>query len=270
MICSINIKETRILISKRYQRITKAINLEFWNSNSETAHSKYVGSYGRGTATDTSDLDVLHVLPTEEYDHFTSLSGNGQSRLLQTVKNAILSTYPTTKIKGDGQVVVVSFTDGIIFEILPAFENQSILGWDGTYKYPDSNMGGNWMSTNPIAEQNAMRRKNSKYESNGLLVDTCRHIRYVRDNYYSSYHLSGILIDSFVYAAIGNWHWLRDGESSSNQPAGTYERSLFDYYNYQFPNDRLYEPILYAPGSNLRLDTERGWDVLGKVLRKMV
>lgn len=61
-------KETRILISKRYQRITKAINLEFWNSYSDTAHSRYVGSYGRGTAIDTSDLDVLHVLPTEEYD----------------------------------------------------------------------------------------------------------------------------------------------------------------------------------------------------------
>ena len=100
-------KETRILISKRYQRITKAINLEFWNSYSDTAHSSYVGSYGGGTAIDTSDLDVLHVLPTEEYDHFASLAGNGQSRLLQAVKNAILSTYPTTSIKGDLSVTEV-------------------------------------------------------------------------------------------------------------------------------------------------------------------
>ncbi len=45
-------QETRSIISKRYQRITKAINLEFWDSNSETAHSRYVGSYGRGTAID--------------------------------------------------------------------------------------------------------------------------------------------------------------------------------------------------------------------------
>ena len=41
----------RELISKRYKRITKAVNSEFWSSNSETAHSLYVGSYGRGTAT---------------------------------------------------------------------------------------------------------------------------------------------------------------------------------------------------------------------------
>ena len=51
--------ETRRLISERYKRITKVINREFWNSVSEIDHSLYVGSYGRGTAIDTSDLDVL-------------------------------------------------------------------------------------------------------------------------------------------------------------------------------------------------------------------
>ena len=42
--------DMRSLISQRYRRITKAVNLEFWNIESETAHSLYVGSYGRGTA----------------------------------------------------------------------------------------------------------------------------------------------------------------------------------------------------------------------------
>ncbi|MEE0237096.1 MAG: nucleotidyltransferase, partial [Bacteroidales bacterium] len=41
-------KEQRSLISLRYKRITKAINTEFWDSSSETDHSFYVGSYGRG------------------------------------------------------------------------------------------------------------------------------------------------------------------------------------------------------------------------------
>ena len=49
----------RELISKRYKRITRAVNSEFWSSSSETAHSMYVVSYGRGTATTDSDLDVL-------------------------------------------------------------------------------------------------------------------------------------------------------------------------------------------------------------------
>lgn len=35
--------ETRQSIAKRYHRVTRAINQEFWNSTSETAHSLYVG-----------------------------------------------------------------------------------------------------------------------------------------------------------------------------------------------------------------------------------
>ena len=51
--------DQRLLVSQRYKRITRAVNSEFWNSDSETTHSLYVGSYGRGTAIDTSDIDML-------------------------------------------------------------------------------------------------------------------------------------------------------------------------------------------------------------------
>lgn len=262
--------ETRSSISYRYKRLTKAVNMEFWDSASDTAHSRYVGSYGRGTAINTSDLDVLMELPNEEYDHFTSLTGNGQSRLLQVVKNAIFDIYPNTDIRGDGQVVVVKFSDGMKFEILPAFQNLSGWGtWDGTYKYPDTHMGGNWMTTNPMAEQDAMDKKDSYYQSNGLLKDTCKHIRFVRSEYFSSSHLSGILIDTFVYDAIKDWHWLRTGEEGSGKPFGTYEQSLLDYYNGFIYNDYS-SPYLFAPGSNMRVSSGKDWEVLGKVLNKMV
>lgn len=46
--------EQRSLISLRYKRITHAINAEFWGIDSETEHSRYVGSYGRSTAIDTN------------------------------------------------------------------------------------------------------------------------------------------------------------------------------------------------------------------------
>jgi hypothetical protein len=36
--------------SARYKRISKRMNLDFWKNDSETAHSPYVGSYGRNTA----------------------------------------------------------------------------------------------------------------------------------------------------------------------------------------------------------------------------
>lgn len=261
--------DTRTLISKRYKMITKAINMEFWNSESVLSHSRYVGSYGRGTATDTSDLDVLVELPNDEYEHFASMDGNGPSRLLQAVKNSILDSYPRTDIRADGQVVVVQFSDGMKFEVLPAFQDLNYWGeWKGTYIYPDTHMGGNWLTTNPIAEQEAMKRKNSIDESNGLLFDTCKHIRYVHCNDYSSYHLSGILIDSFVYAAIKGWHWHREGDVSNSQGDGAYEKALLEHYNsFLYPD--ICPPRIQAPGSGEILDTS-DWEILGKVLKKMV
>lgn len=258
--------DTRSLISTRYKRITKAVNQTFWDSISETVHSFYVGSYGRGTAINTSDLDVLIELPDSEFEHFSSANGNGQSRLLQAVRNALLVTYPKTDIKGDGQVVVVQFSDDMKFEILPAFKNNTIWGWDGTYKYPDTHMGGNWMSTNPKAEQDAIKEKNE--QSNGLLYDACKHIRYVRDNHFSSYHLSGILIDSFMYDAIKGWHFLREGEQHSGGNE-TFEEALLKYYNEISLNGYIL-PQIKAPGSKMNVDVNKGWEVLGKVLRYMV
>ena len=79
----------------------------------------------------------------------------------------------------------------------------------------------------------------------------------------SSYHLSGILIDSFVYSAIGGWHWLRDGEKCCNCTGVTYEQSLLDFY------DSHYSWLVFAPGSGMKVEGD-DWNVLGKVLRKMV
>lgn len=253
-------QEQRSLISDRYKRITRAVNSEFWGISSETAHSRYVGSYGRGTAIDTSDIDILVELPRDEYERYDVHKGNGQSRLLQAVKTAIQSTYSRSDISADGQVVVINFSDGMKFEILPAFQQLDWLGrWNGKYDYADSNKGGNWRSTNPRAEQEAMAAKNR--ESNGLLYDTCKHMREIRDTHFSSYHLSGIVIDSFVYHHIDNWHWLNAGETST-QPHGTYEKKLFS----ECP---LWSFSLYAPGSGDSVDTSNSLDCLRKVLNYM-
>ena len=68
-------------------------------------------------------------------------------RNLQEVKKEVKGLYSTTDIKGDGQVVAISFTDGVI-ELVPGFEQS-----DGNYKYPDSNNGGSWKITKPVPEQ---------------------------------------------------------------------------------------------------------------------
>lgn len=252
-------QDMRTVISGRYHTICKAINREFWNSLSDTDHSLYVGSYGRGTAIDASDVDMLVILPESEYNHYDYLKGNGQSRLLQAVKKAILASYPRSDVKADGQVVVINFSDGIKFEVLPAFKN-----WNNQFTYPDTNMGGNWRATNPKAEQEAMREKN--VSSNGLLLDTCKHIRRLHEQNFKSYHLSGIVIDSFVYHAIGNWRWTPPGGSGS--VAGTYEKVLLDYYN-EKTFFGCYTLQLTSPGSNQMIDTEKSYECLGEILQLM-
>jgi hypothetical protein len=131
------------------------------------------------------------------------------------------------------------------FEVLPAFLSV------GSYTYPDSNMGGNWKSTNPKAEQREMVSKN--LTSNGLLFDTCKHFRIVRDSQYSSYKLSGIVIDSFVYWGMGAWKWTDSGGGSA---PGEYERKLKEYLHWG----------LRAPGSNQSIDVAPHLEGLRKVV----
>ena len=109
-------------IRNRYKEITKRINKDFWEIDSEIQHSFYVGSYGRGTAIYTSDIDIVVELPWSEYTKYNNYSGNGQSALLQTVRNSLMKTYSTSRISADGQVVDIVFSDGVKFEVVPAFK----------------------------------------------------------------------------------------------------------------------------------------------------
>lgn len=255
---------TRDLVSMRYRTITRAVNRGLWDSSSETLHSLYVGSYGRGTAVDTSDIDVLVEVPESYYvvPHPFS-TYNPQSRLLQVVKDAILASYPRSKVKGDGQVVVVDFSDGMKFEVLPAIKRAD--AWGGVrYEYPDTHMGGNWLSTNPKAEQRALAEVDRS--SNGLAKDTCKHIRSVRDACFSSYHLSGIVIDSFVCKVIGGWHYLSEGEAPSGGPS--YEEMLLNAFSSMSAYGG-YAFCLEAPGSGMAVDVSNSLECLGKVLKRM-
>lgn len=254
--------EYRLKVSHRYKEITRVVNNVYWNIASETLHSLYVGSYGRGTAIKTSDIDILIEFPVTEFNRFDNYRFNGQSQLLQALRTTLLERYPLSKIEGDGQVVKFDFSDGIAFELLPAFRN------DCGYVYPDSNKGGKWRSTRPREEQEAMKSKNNV--SNGLLFDTCKHIRSLRDNYFQTRHLSGILIDSFVYKAIGDWVWSNCGLGST---VGTYEKCLLDYFHINF-GAILFDSCQYkidAPGSGDEIACDpKDVKCLGSILEKMV
>jgi len=252
-------KDTRHRISIRYHKVTSAINREFYGIESDSQHCLYVGSYGRGTAIDASDIDILVELPLEKYSLYNDVDGNGQSRLLQAVRSAIKKIYTKSAVQADGQVVKIAFSDGMLFEILPAFRNQNGLGrlfdiWDGTYKYPNTNNGGRWLVTNPKAEQTAMRKKN--VNSNGLLFDTCKHFRRVKQ-YLCVDTLPGDVIDSFVYGAIGSWKW-QHSRDVADATHGEYALVLLNHFNSSFRKSllaKMWSGIsLSAPGSERQVD----------------
>ncbi len=186
-------------ISDRYKEITKRLNRDFWDTESETAHSLYVGSYGRDTAAKgVSDLDVGFQLPYQTYVKYNSYRSNGQSSLLQAVRESLLKRYPSSKIGGDGQVVAIQFTDGITFEVLPYFVNK-----DGSWTYADSNGGGSWKTCNPRAEIAAIQARNAVV--NGNLKALCRMMRVWRDH--NNVPISGALIDTLAYQFIATWQY---------------------------------------------------------------
>jgi len=53
-------------ISLRYEEITASLNKKFRDTESKTANSLQVGSYGRWTGIKSiSDLDMLYIMPKE-------------------------------------------------------------------------------------------------------------------------------------------------------------------------------------------------------------
>ena len=186
-------------ISNRYKAITRRLNSDFWTTGSDTAHSLYVGSYGRNTAVrGFSDLDMLFQLPYSVYQQYNGYSGNGQSALLQAVKTSIERTYATTNIRGDGQVVQIPFDDKVTFEVLPTFVNEN-----GSFTFPDANAGGQWRTTDPRAEMDAFRLRNSSCNQN--LVALCRMMRAWRNEWVVP--VGGILIDTLAYQFIENYEF---------------------------------------------------------------
>jgi hypothetical protein len=186
-------------ISSRYKAITQRLNTDFWTTTSDSAHSLYVGSYGRNTATDGfSDLDMLFQLPFSVYEQYNAHQGNGQSALLQAVKTSIERTYSTTSVRADGQVILVPFTDGITFEVVPAFVNK-----DGSFTFPNANDGGSWKTTNPKPEIEAIRKRNN--ECNGNLVPLCRMMRAWKAKW--EVPIGGLLIDTLAYQFIESYQY---------------------------------------------------------------
>jgi len=226
-------KELRSTISSRYLAICKRLNRDFWGM--DTTHGgRYVGSYGRNTANGwVSDIDMIFEMPYSTYTTFNNYSSNGQSALLQTVKNSILTTYQNTSLKGDGQIIKVAFSDGMTFEVLPAFKND-----DNTYIHADSNNGGSWKKTNPLPEIEAIKTGDLITHNN--LRHLCRMARSWK--YYCDVPINGLLVDTLAYRFLVNWEY----NDKSYLYYDWMSRDFFKFLKTQEPEQVFW----YALGSN--------------------
>jgi hypothetical protein len=221
-------------ISARYKRITRQLNTDFWNTGSETAHSLYVGSYGRDTAAKgISDLDIAFELPNAEYHKYNAHQGNGQSALLQAVKKSMQNTYPSSDTSGDGQVVVINFTDGIKFEVLPVFANKDAV----SFTFPNSNAGGSWGVCNPRAEIAAIKIRNDATNHNMKYIG--RMMRVWAEH--CAVPMSGMLIDTLAYQFIEKY----EHRDKSFLYHDFMARDFFDFLHKQDEKQTVWR----APGS---------------------
>ncbi|WP_261844247.1 SMODS domain-containing nucleotidyltransferase [Aliamphritea ceti] len=218
-------------ISDRYGKITKALNKKYRNTESKTDNSLQVGSYGRFTAIKgISDLDMIYEMPVSEWDRFKEEGTGRQSVLLQEMKEAIKVSYPKTKMRGDGQVVVIEFGDQVV-EVVPGFKQAN-----GSYKYPDTKNGGKWKNTDPKPEIKAIREAN-QITSN--VRKLCKMVRAWKSR--QGVNMGGLLIDTMVY------NFFQSTDTYNNKGYKFYDQLCRDFFEYlsEQPNQDYYK----APGS---------------------
>jgi len=174
-------------IELRYGEITSALNQAFRDTDSKTANSLQVGSYGRWTAIKgISDLDMLYIMPAKQWETYKD---NGQSKLLSKTCSAIKARYPKTEVFVDRLVVRVLYHDFHI-EVQPVFEED-----DGSFTYPDTKNGGSWKTTKPRLEMAAMIEFD--LEKNRNLRKLCKLVRVWKNKHGQA--IGGLLIDTLVY-----------------------------------------------------------------------
>lgn len=145
----------------KHRGVRNCLNRHYYGSDSETDNSFLVGSWGKYTRVrPPRDIDLYFVLPTSVYHRYQEVKGNKQSILLQEVKAVLEKTYPSTKMRGDGQVVVVDFATFPV-EVAPVFELDT-----GRYYFCNTHDGGSYQVSDPEAERLALNTINEANNKN--------------------------------------------------------------------------------------------------------
>ena len=177
------------------------LNSHYYGTN-PNKNGWYVGSWGKETPVrPPRDVDVMFVLPDAVYWRFQGYIGNKQSQILQEVKNVLLRTYPSTDIRGDGQVVMIPFGSYNV-EVVPAFRLQN-----GQFWICDTNDGGRYKFADPGAEENALNSSNSS--SNGDTRNLIKMLK--RWQEYCSVPIKSFVLELLVVEFLNSWAYRGKG-----------------------------------------------------------
>lgn len=226
-------------ISLRYGQLTATLNKVFRDTESKTANTLQVGSFGRGTGINgISDLDMLYIMPKSKWDTYRD---NKQLNLLQDTKAAIRSRYPKTDVQVDRLVVTVTYTDFHI-EVQPVFEQD-----DGSFVYPDTKNGGTWKITKPRLEMKAFTELDDEKNSN--LRRLCKMARAWKNKH--GVGMSGLLIDTLAY------NFLKSTSEYDTRSFLYYDYLNRDFFKYlsELPKQDRYN----APGSNQHVRVKKSF-----------
>ena len=223
--------------------IAKKLNAHYYGLDKVTSSHMYiVGSVGRETAIkNSSDLDLLFDLPQSVYKKYDDYQSNGQSALLQDVKDVLKERYPNTKMRGDGQVVVIEFTKYTV-ELVPAFIQS-----DNRFKYPDTHDDGKWKYTDPLSEQEECKKCNDN--SDGIYFNFCHIIRSWKNTI--GFEFGGLLIDTLIY------NHFSENDDYSDYRYGDYLNILQNVFEYLKSQDKN-RSYWFAVGSNQQVDNSGG------------
>ncbi|WP_423709301.1 SMODS domain-containing nucleotidyltransferase [Undibacterium sp. WLX3042] len=219
-------------ISYRYAEITASLNQKFRDTDSKTANSLQVGSYGRYTGIKgISDLDMLYIMPKSEWDTY-NVAG-GQTKLLNATRDAIKARYPKTDIRVDRLVVTVTYTNFHV-EVQPVFEEFDAND-QSYFKYPDTYNGGSWRITKPRQEIAAM--KEFVDQKNKNLRKLCKMARAWKNEH--GVGMGGLLIDTLAY------NFLKSTDYYDDKSYTYYDRLSRDFFKYLMdqPNQDHYQAL---------------------------
>ena len=145
----------------KHMGVVACLNRAYWNHSGETANRVLIGSWGKQTRVrPPRDIDILFILPVEDYWRFQQRTGNRQSQLLQEMRDVLGQTYSATNIRGDGQVNVIPFNTYKI-EVAAAFPREG-----GGFLICDTNDGGRYKHVDPIAEIAALDAADRRFNGN--------------------------------------------------------------------------------------------------------